>query len=117
MNHGGTREGAGRPKGSIASHTLETQAFRQYIIQQIIANKKELVEALIKKAKSGDIPALRELLDRSLGKVKDSMEILTSPIDEEEKCPYSAFLDEAGDLICSAQTRELLDKEFGESSK
>jgi hypothetical protein len=75
--HGGQRKSAGRPKGSLASHTLEAQTLRQYMIEQVKANKKELVEALIKKGISGDVSALKEIMDRSLGKVKDSMEIST----------------------------------------
>ena len=77
MNHGGKRKNSGRPKGGLASHTLEAQTLRQYMIQEVIANKKELVEALIEKAKSGEVSALKEVFDRSLGKVKDSMEIST----------------------------------------
>lgn len=77
MNHGGNRKNSGRPKGSLATHTLEAQTLRQYMIQEVIANKKELVEALIEKAKAGEVSALKEVFDRSLGKVKDSMEIST----------------------------------------
>lgn len=77
IGHGGQRKNAGRPTGSLATHTLEAQTLRQYVVEQVIANKKELIQALIKKGRSGDIPAIKELLDRSLGKVKESMEIST----------------------------------------
>lgn len=40
MEHGGTRSGAGRPKGSKVSHTLEAEAFRQYLIQEVIIKEK-----------------------------------------------------------------------------
>lgn len=67
--------GAGRPKGSRAPHTLEAQALRQYIISEFIKNKEPIVQALIERAKGGDIPAIKELFERAMGKVSDKLEL------------------------------------------
>jgi hypothetical protein len=75
MQHGGNRTGAGRPRGSKAGHTLEAQALRQYIITQFIKNKEPIVQALIERAKNGDIPAIKELFERAMGKVTEKLEV------------------------------------------
>lgn len=78
---GGKRPGAGRPQGSVSSYTLEAQALRQYILQEVIKKKADIVETLIDNAAGGDIYFMRELLDRILGKGKD---LLPTEKDEEE---------------------------------
>ena len=75
MQHGGKRTGAGRPQGSKAAHTLEAEALRQYIIEETIKNKGPIVAALIKQASEGNIPAVKELLDRIFGKANAFLEI------------------------------------------
>ena len=71
MAKGGSRPGAGRKKGGIASHTLQAVAFRRALIDATLKEKAPIIKALIEKAKSGDVPALREIIDRVLGKVTD----------------------------------------------
>jgi len=66
MARGGKRLGAGRP---IAAHTIQAEAFKKYLIERVILEKKPLVQALIRKGKKGDVPALKEILERILGKV------------------------------------------------
>ncbi len=61
MALGGARPGAGRPR-------LEASKFREVLIKQIEANAKPLAEALIAKGLQGDVPALKEIADRALGK-------------------------------------------------
>ncbi len=68
MANGGKRPGAGRPKGTIAKHTLEAQELRKRLIEAAKENWEAIVFTLIDKAVSGDTIALRELLDRVLGK-------------------------------------------------
>lgn len=75
MAHGGKRSGAGRPKGSLGSNTIQAQALKDFLIQEVIKQKKQLVTALINEALNGEIPALKEILDRTLGKAKESIEI------------------------------------------
>jgi hypothetical protein len=74
MAKGGFRAGAGRPK---AQHTKQAEALKSYLIQQVIKEKDPLIQALITKAKSGDVPALKEVFERVLGKVKDTIDVNT----------------------------------------
>lgn len=67
---GGKRPGAGRPK---AQHTIEKEAAKAQLIADYIANIKPINEALIKKAKSGDIAAIKELHDRVYGKAPQAI--------------------------------------------
>lgn len=69
---GGKRAGAGRPK---AAHTIEAEALKKYLIEQVVLQKGPLVQALISKALIGDVPALKEVFERSLGKVKDNLDV------------------------------------------
>jgi hypothetical protein len=68
MAKGGKRPGAGRPKGTLASHTVEAQELRKQLIQAATEHWEAIIFTLIDKAISGDTIALRELLDRVLGK-------------------------------------------------
>ena len=72
MAKGGYRPNAGRPK---AQHTIQAEALKAYLIEQVVAEKEPLISALIKKAKSGDVPALKEVFERVLGKVKESLDV------------------------------------------
>lgn len=74
-HHGGKRAGSGRPKGSQASHTLAAQEFRRLLIQRISEEAVPIIEALIKRAKAGDMQAIKETNDRVIGKVKDKVEL------------------------------------------
>ncbi len=65
---GGQRQGAGRKKGSKASHTLEAQEARAYIIQQVGASLEVIIRGLIKKAASGDVRAAQSLFERAYGR-------------------------------------------------
>ena len=67
---GGKRPNAGRPKGSKASHTLQAQIFRSRLIQRILEEQEPIIQTLIDQAKAGHPGALREVLDRALGKSK-----------------------------------------------
>ena len=65
----------GRPRGSKARHTLQAEAIRAYLIEEVIKQKVGITKALIKKAKSGDITAIKEVYDRVLGKPKEQVEL------------------------------------------
>ena len=75
MPNGGRRPGAGRPKGSKAKHTIEGEAYRAALIAAVLKEKAPLIEALIAKARAGDIPALKEINDRVLGKSTESIDL------------------------------------------
>ena len=73
MAHGGFRENAGRKKGSKATHTLQTETAKKALIQAYIENIKPINEALVRKAKGGDMQAIRELHDRVYGKAPQAI--------------------------------------------
>jgi hypothetical protein len=75
MTYGGKRPNAGRPIGSKSKKTLEQEALRDYIFSEVKLRKKEIVKALLDEALRGQIPAIKELLDRAVGKVKDEIEM------------------------------------------
>ena len=68
MNHGGKRQGAGRPKGSKAPHTLEIAKAREYLVQEVMKELEPILRAQIESAKEGDIQAFRYLLDMIFGR-------------------------------------------------
>lgn len=63
---GGYRPNAGRPK---AAHTIQAEKAKAALIQAYLDNIRPINEALIAKAKQGDIQAIRELHERVYGKV------------------------------------------------
>lgn len=73
MKNGGKRTGAGRPKGSISGHTKEALIFKEELIKRVLAEKGPIIDALIKKAKKGDVHALKEINDRVLGKANQQI--------------------------------------------
>jgi hypothetical protein len=73
--NGGKRPGAGRPKGSQARHTIQAITFKKALIDAVLKEKKPLIDALVAKAKTGDIPALREIVDRVLGRATESIDL------------------------------------------
>ena len=58
-------QNAGRP---LASKTLTTQLQRQMLVKWLEPHLEEIFEALMDKAKKGDVPATKELFDRAWGK-------------------------------------------------
>lgn len=70
MALGGKRPGAGRKPGA---GTLESQKARTYIAERIAEIMPQVFEVLWKKAKAGDMTAMKELLDRGFGKAPQSM--------------------------------------------
>lgn len=67
-NNGGKRPGAGRKKGQLAKSTLDALAGKALLIQMYLENIRPINEALLKKAKEGDMQAIKELHDRVYGK-------------------------------------------------
>ncbi len=75
--HGGARPGAGMPKGKRTRKTLEREAAKLYLIRRVEEDIEELTTALLDKAKTGDIQALKEALDRAWGKAMQSIDHTT----------------------------------------
>ena len=53
----------------------EAMELKNDLIQRAKKSKKEINEALIGKAKSGDISAIREVYDRTVGKSKETVDM------------------------------------------
>ena len=62
----------GRPKGS---HTIQAEKAKAELIKTYIANIQPINEALINKAKEGDIQAIKELHDRVYGRSINPVEL------------------------------------------
>lgn len=62
----------GRPKGK---RSLEGEMLRDYISSVIEKEKAPIISALIEKAKSGDVMAFKELMDRAYGKAMQPTDI------------------------------------------
>lgn len=75
MPAGGAQPGAGRPKGSLANHTLQAQEFRKQLMQRLIEEAKPIIDALFKKGKQGDIVAIREIMNRTVGIPTQNLEL------------------------------------------
>lgn len=84
-SYGGKREGAGRKK---APHTIEKEAAKAELIRMYCENIRPINEALIKKAKKGDIQAIKELHDRVYGKA-------TQPLSNDDGKPLLIQFDDA----------------------
>lgn len=67
MARGGKREGAGRP---VAQHTIEAEAAKAALVEAFVKDKDKIFAALIKRAKTADVPAIKELFDRVWGKAE-----------------------------------------------
>jgi hypothetical protein len=80
MPKGGARPGAGRKPG------LQAEAYRRALLDLVEKNKRGLAQALVDKGLSGDVPALKEINERMLGKVaqeltgKDGKDLFPVPI-------------------------------------
>lgn len=75
MAHGGARPGAGKKKGSKASHTIEAQEAKKLMIASFLERQKEVDNALLEKAVTGDVPAIKEVYDRVYGKAVNPVEM------------------------------------------
>lgn len=65
----------GRPKGTFAKSTLDAAAAKQKLIEAYIKAAEPINQALITKAMTGDIQAIRELHDRVYGKAPQDLKI------------------------------------------
>lgn len=69
---GGYRAGAGRKQGFAAKNAEES---RRVLSEMVMHDIVPIGEALIAKAKDGDIAAARELFDRAFGKSQQNAKI------------------------------------------
>jgi hypothetical protein len=74
MAHGGKRLGAGRKKGLAARDAEEARRrFAELVRKEVVP----IAEALISRAKKGEVAAARELFDRAWGRPHQSADIAT----------------------------------------
>lgn len=73
MGHGGARPGAGRPKDSKDKQTLVKEQALLALREMVLKDIEPVTQALIKKAKTGDVPAIKELFDRAFGKAPQAI--------------------------------------------
>lgn len=69
---GGYRNGAGRKKGFSAKSAEEA---RRILSEMVMREINPIGEALITKAKNGEIPAIKELFDRTWGRAPQSINL------------------------------------------
>lgn len=75
MSLGGKREGAGRKKGHLASHTIKAMEQRAHAIAMVDAELEAIFRPQIEKAIKGDTSAFTAVLDRAWGKPMQSTEL------------------------------------------
>ena len=78
----------GRPKGSKARHTLEAEQGKAALVRAYLENIKPINQAIVTKAITGDIQAIKELHDRVYGKpnqpIEGTLEVTTKIISIDE---------------------------------
>jgi hypothetical protein len=89
--HGGRRPNAGRPKGSKSEKTVEQEALRDFVFDEVKKNKEHIISALISEAVKGKVPAIKELLDRSLGRVAQNINLYDEADEEFLPLPLLGF--------------------------
>ena len=104
--HGGRRDGAGRPVGSISKTTAEIKALAQQHGPQAIARLAELSGLISGRpgadSEAAQIAALRELLDRGFGKA-------TLPISGDTEAPPVSITFHWADAVSEQQPEPELD--------
>lgn len=65
----------GRPKGVKNAATLSAEQAKQRLIDAYIAKADPINQALLAKAESGDIQAIKELHDRVYGKPNQAVDV------------------------------------------
>lgn len=75
MASGGKREGAGRKPGSKSPHTLDAIAVKTLYIDLAKQHALPVANALLEKAVSGDVGAIKEFNDRAFGKAPQAIQV------------------------------------------
>lgn len=74
MPRGGKQPGAGRPKGTVSDATRYAIAIREYFAKRAAEDMVIIYESLKKKYQKGDVSAVKEVLDRAIGRSGLSVE-------------------------------------------
>ena len=62
----------GRPKGTNA---VQAEKAREYIAMRVGKELEPIIDKAIEQARSGDVQARKDLLDRAYGKPRETMEV------------------------------------------
>lgn len=65
----------GRPKGAIAKSTREAIEVRNLYVEKAREHGEPIANALIEKAITGDVAAIKEFNDRAFGKAPQSIDV------------------------------------------
>ena len=65
----------GRPAGSIEDTTAYKKAFTAYVVSRVFSDKEALIDAMLEKAKNGDVTAFTALRDTAIGKPAQAVEL------------------------------------------
>lgn len=71
----GSPKTGGKVKGSKNKKTLKQEEALKFIQDKIRAELSPIIDALIAKCKDKDMPAIREALDRLVGRSKENLDI------------------------------------------
>src|SRR3990167_5371758 len=63
----------GRKKGSKATHTLDAEQVKKLYIEKAREYALPILQALVRKARKGDVPAIKEFNDRAFGKAPQAI--------------------------------------------
>jgi hypothetical protein len=74
MANGGARPGAGR-KPDLKKQAI-AEAYTKALAEAVAKEQIPIIQALIGKAKTGDVAAIKEIHERIAGKVKDEMNLI-----------------------------------------
>lgn len=87
-----------------ANHTIQAEAYKAFLVQEVLKNKGPLIQALIDKGLAGDVHALKEIHERTMGKVaqevqntgKDGMELPTPILINMNVQPHVSHEEDSG---------------------
>lgn len=95
MAHGGHRPGAGNKKGNAWGKTKEEKTAQELLREYLRPHIADIADALLKEGRKGDVPAVKEIFERAMGKttipVEHSGAILTSLTEEQRAILESLY--------------------------
>ena len=75
---GGKREGAGRKKGQVSKCTAAALESKALFVKMFQEKQEPIFKVLLDLPMEGELPAVKEALDRGLGKPVESIDLTTA---------------------------------------
>jgi hypothetical protein len=97
---GGYRPGAGRKRGFAAKSAEEA---RRVLAEMVMREIGPIGEALVVRAKEGDISAAKELFDRAFGRSSQSVQLDVNQVRNDELNRQRIAIEEIVELIQSSK--------------